>query len=72
MGNKYLAGIISWGPECGSPIQPGLYTNVFKILDWIKNKTTTANNNEDDGEEDEDEDDEGEEKDEEEDEDEDG
>ncbi|NXV79651.1 C1S protein, partial [Atlantisia rogersi] len=37
----YVAGLISWGPRCGTF---GLYTKVVRYLDWI---TETMSNNED-------------------------
>ena len=34
-GKKYLAGIISWGAECGHPILPGVHTSILPYRSWI-------------------------------------
>jgi secreted trypsin-like serine protease len=29
-------GIVRWGPQCGNPLYPGVYTRVSSFADWIK------------------------------------
>ncbi|XP_061168048.1 atrial natriuretic peptide-converting enzyme-like [Saccostrea echinata] len=35
----YVAGVTSWGLGCAVPNVPGIYTEVFKFIDWIRNIT---------------------------------
>lgn len=39
--NKTLAGIVSYGEECG--VFPGVYTDVYSYRYWIKNAMRTIN-----------------------------
>ena len=39
-----VVGITSWGFGCASPVYPGVYTNVAKYFDWIKNEIQQNSN----------------------------
>lgn len=36
MCSNLLGGLVSWGDDCGVPKKPGVYTDIFHYLTWIK------------------------------------
>ncbi|OQR74551.1 atrial natriuretic peptide-converting enzyme-like [Tropilaelaps mercedesae] len=39
-GPWFVAGIVSWGIKCAQPHLPGIYTNVPRYREWIREITT--------------------------------
>ena len=37
-----LVGIVSWGAGCANEGEPGIYTNVFRFVEWIQETTANA------------------------------
>ena len=35
-GQPVVVGLVSWGWECANEGEPGIYTNVFRFVDWIE------------------------------------
>ncbi|ODM89794.1 Trypsin-1 [Orchesella cincta] len=38
----YVAGIVSWGTICAFPLQPGVYTEVSRYVNWIELKASSV------------------------------
>lgn len=34
----FQAGVVSWGDECGLEYTPGVYANVFEVVNWINDE----------------------------------
>merc|ERR1719343_1502567 len=39
----YVAGLVSWGVQCGMPNVPGVYTDVSKFLSWVRSNVEISN-----------------------------
>merc|ERR1712111_182734 len=48
-GKWNIIGVVSWGIGCANPGSPGVYAEVFKVLDWVKSNSQAGGNEQCDG-----------------------
>ena len=44
-GIHYVAGLASWEPPCANSNRPGVYTNVYRFVDWIERDHVESDHN---------------------------